>query len=930
MQAKQNSLDSKVYAEQVRILYEGMSLPIIVSVINALVLAVLLWSVIEHNIILIWLAALLIVTGYRLLLAYRFRMEQPADAAIEGWSNRAQISIILTALCWGVASYYLFAENSLPHQVLLSFIIAGTASGAITTLSPLRWTSSIYVLLAVTPLIYRYFHETHQFAFIMGMLVALFVAMLIPIAGRVYRNLEEMLVERFERQLAQLRDQSRNQVLELLAKGAPLREILTDIVLGLERENPGMMGSILLLDEDGSHLVTGAAPSLPAFYNEAINGVEIGDGVGSCGTAAYKEQRVIVDDIQSHPYWKDYSQLAAEAGVGACWSEPVFAADKKLLGTFAIYHRHAQSPTEQELSETEHTAHLAGIAIEHHRAQERLRLAGLMYQNTSEAVMILDSEDHIVSINAAFTRITGFSMSEAMGQNPTLLNSKQHDKDFYQEVWSEIVATGRWQGEVWNRHKDGSDYAVWFTIDTIYDETRSVWRRVALFSDITDNKKADALIWEQAHHDNLTGLPNRRLFFDRLEQGIKAATREGDHLALLFIDLDRFKEVNDAFGHHRGDELLVEASKRITGLVRDSDTVARVGGDEFTVILPGLKEVADAGQISQKLIEALNQPFELTNERAFISASIGIAICPDDASHPQELFKDADQAMYAAKQVGRNSFSYFTSSMQENSQHRMHLVQDMHSALISEEFSLHYQPIVDLATNSIYKAEALLRWNHPRHGYISPTVFIPIAEETGIIHEIGNWVFKEVAEQVRKWRLTYYPDFRVSINRSPMHFFANSIIKDCCIEYMSEINLPGESIIIEITEGVLLNADPNVNRAMLKFRDAGIQVAIDDFGTGYSSLSYLKRFDIDYLKIDQSFISNLETDDIDFALSEAIIVMAHKLGFQVIAEGVETEGQRDILQKFGCDYAQGFLFSKPVRGDEFEKVFFKEKKLQLG
>ncbi len=930
MKVKHNSLGVKVHAGQVRMLYEGLPLPIIVSMVNGLVLAVLHWPAIEHGTILIWFSILFVVNAYRLLTTIRFRAAAPKAVDIGAWSNRAQAGIFLSGICWGAAGYFLFAEESLPHQVFLSFVIAGTASGAITTLSSLRWASSIFVLLAVAPLTFRFLQQDHEFAIVMGALVALFTVMLLPIAGRVYRNLEEMLVERFERQLAQLRDQTRNQVLELLAKGAPLSEILEDIILGMERENPGMLGSILLLDEDGKHLVTGAAPTLPAFYNEAINGVAIGDGIGSCGTAAFRTERVIVDNIQTHPYWSDYKQLAAKADLGACWSEPIFAADGTLLGTFAIYHHHPQSPTEQELSETAHAAHLAGIAIERHQAQERLRLAVLMYQNSSEAVMILDHSNRIVSVNAAFTRITGFSVAEAVGKVPALLQSRQQDRDFYRDVWNEVVATGQWQGEIWNRHKNGSEYAVWLTIDTIYDTTGEVWRRVALFSDITDNKKADALIWEQAHHDNLTGLPNRRLFFDRLEQGIKTTCREGDHLALLFIDLDRFKEVNDAFGHQHGDELLVEASRRIKEHVRDSDTVARVGGDEFTVILPGLHEEAAAGQIAQKLLEVLNQPFELANEKAFISASIGIAVCPDDASNPQELLKNADQAMYAAKQAGRNSFSYFTNSMQENAQQRMHLVQDMHAALLADEFTLHYQPIVNLATNSINKAEALLRWNHPQYGYISPVSFIPIAEETGIIHEIGNWAFREAARQLKEWRENYYPDFQVSINRSPMHFLSENLVKDCCLEYLQEIGLPGEAVVIEITEGVLLNAETNVSRTMLKFRDAGVQVAIDDFGTGYSSLSYLKRFDIDYLKIDQSFIQNLETDAIDLALSEAIVVMAHKLGFMVIAEGVETEGQCRILQQIGCDYAQGFFFSKPIEAREFERRFFKQENLRHG
>ncbi len=911
-------------------LYEVVPLAILIALLNSMILAALHWSVIDHGIILSWLAALWLISAYRFLQAMRFRTQQPTTPEIGGWATKAQTGVILSGICWGAASYFLFAEASLPHQVFLALVVTGMSAGAVTILSHQRWASSVFVLLALLPLIYRFSQQTHEFAISMSLLALIFISMMLPVAARLYCNLKEMLTERFERQLTQLREQARNQVLEMLAKGAPLSEILKAIVLGLENENPDMIGSILLLAEDEKHLVTGSSPSLPTFYNEAINGLEIGEGGGSCGTAAYIAKRVIVEDIQTHPYWDDYRQLAAKAGLGACWSEPIIAANGKLLGTFAIYHHYAQTPSEQELSIIEHAANLAEIAIEHHQAHEELRLAILVYQNSSEAVMILNSDNRIVATNPAFIKITGYSLQEVIGKDPMLLNTKQQDRDFHQKMSDEIIATGQWQGEVWNRRKDGTDYAVWLTIDTIFDATGKVQRRVALFSDITANKKADAMIWDQAHRDTLTGLPNRRLFFDRLEQGIKTAHRDGDRLALLFIDLDRFKEVNDAFGHHLGDKLLVEAGRRIKNHVRESDTVARVGGDEFTAILPELNDATDAGRISQGIIEALNKPFILDDETAFISASIGITVYPDDAVQVQELMKNADQAMYTAKQAGRSRFSYFTSSMQENAQQRMHLVQDMRSALVADEFSVHYQPIVDLATNSILKAEALLRWNHPQHGFISPATFIPIAEETGIINGIGDWVFKEAARQIKEWRSIYHPDFQISINRSPMQFLAENQMKDCqldWVEYLQEISLPGEAIVIEITEGVLLNAAANINEKLIQFRDAGIQVAIDDFGTGYSSLSYLKRFDIDYLKIDQSFINNLEMDAIDLALSEAIVVMAHKLGFRVIAEGVETEAQRNILKRIGCDYAQGYLFSKPLQADIFEALFFKNKNL---
>lgn len=438
--------------------------------------------------------------------------------------------------------------------------------------------------------------------------------------------------------------------------------------------------------------------------------------------------------------------------------------------------------------------------------------------------------------------------------------------------------------------------------------------------DITEKKQADELIWTQANFDSLTHLPNRRLFRDRLDQEVKKAQRHGERIALMFIDLDHFKEINDTLGHQMGDELLAEAGRRIRNCVRESDTVARLGGDEFTVILPEFSEMGDIDRIARHLLESISLPFQLGAERVYVGASIGVTIFPDDTSDIENLIKNADQALYAAKSSGRNRFNYFTSTMQEIAQARMRLVNDMRHALANGEFAVYYQPIVDLATGKIHKAEALLRWQHPQHGFISPATFIPVAEDTGVINELGDLVFDRAAMQVKRWQETCSPAFQISINKSPVQFRAEGKGHGHWLEKLEEIGLTGNAIVVEITEGLLLHADEDITATLLKFRDAGIQVAIDDFGTGYSSLAYLKKFDIDFLKIDQSFVHNLTPDSPDFALCEAIVVMAHKLELKVIAEGVETELQRDILQGIGCDYAQGYLYSKPVTAEEFERL----------
>ncbi len=429
-------------------------------------------------------------------------------------------------------------------------------------------------------------------------------------------------------------------------------------------------------------------------------------------------------------------------------------------------------------------------------------------------------------------------------------------------------------------------------------------------------KENEALVWWQANFDPLTNLPNRRMFHDRLEQEMKKSNRSGLPLALLLFDLDHFKQINDTYGHAAGDMLLQDAARRLGSCVRESDIVVRLGGDEFIVILSELADPNTVERIAQDALHKLAEPFHLKNEVAYVSTSIGIAFYPTDATDSSALLKSADQAMYAAKNQGRNCYSYFTASLQQAAYTRMRLINDLRGALTGDQFRVYYQPIVELATGVIHKAEALVRWQHPTRGLVNPAEFIPIAEETGMIVNIGDWVFHEVARQAAKWRTSHHATFQISVNRSPMQFHNDGNIH-AWFDHLKKLGLPGQSIAVEITEGLLLDTNVTVTNQLLAFRDAGMQVSLDDFGTGYSALAYLKKFDIDYLKIDRSFIHNLTLGSNDMALCEAIIVMAHKLGLSVVAEGVETIEQRDLLAAAGCDYGQGYLFSKPVPAEQF-------------
>ncbi len=565
------------------------------------------------------------------------------------------------------------------------------------------------------------------------------------------------------------------------------------------------------------------------------------------------------------------------------------------------------------------------------RREDETRLRATI-ETALDAVVQMDAAGIIIGWNGQAEKIFGWTHEEAVGRalNETIIPfqyREAHVQGLKRFLHSGAGPFLNARIEITALHRDGHEFPVELAITPI--QTAGKYEFSAFIRDITRQKSSEELIWKQANFDTLTGLPNRRMFYDRLEQDVKKAYRASLKIALLFIDLDKFKEVNDTLGHSMGDILLAEAARRIGECVRDTDTVARLGGDEFIVILAKLDDVGSAERVAGSILQKLGEPFRLGDELAHVSASIGITLYPDDATGVEDLLKNADQAMYMAKDKGRNRFSYFTQAMQQAAQNRLRLVSDLRGALEANQFRVYYQPIVDLTTGSINKAEALIRWQHPERGLISPAEFIPLAEETGLIVEIGDWVFKESARQIKHWRMLHNAAFQISVNMSPVQFRSTDCACNIWVSYLRELELPGQSMVIEITEGLLLDIDANVTDKLRGFRDAGIQISIDDFGTGYSSLSYLKKFDIDYLKIDQSFVRDLADDPDDMALSEAIIVMAHKLGLKVIAEGVETEAQRKLLADAGCDYAQGYLYSRPVPAGEFE-VLLKGGQAALG
>lgn len=560
---------------------------------------------------------------------------------------------------------------------------------------------------------------------------------------------------------------------------------------------------------------------------------------------------------------------------------------------------------------------------ERKKTEESLWRLTTLLNHSNDAVMVIDPDNgRILDCNEPSWQRLDYSKEELLALQVWDINRDLPCHEQWLDMVDQIKRKGNVLREGTHTRKDGTTFPVEGSISFIQQNQSSYL--FAVIRDITVRKESEALIWQQANYDALTNLPNRRLLKSKLHAEIDNAQLCSEKIAVLYMDVDRFKDINDTLGHSAGDTLLVEATQRLKGCIRHTDTLARLGGDEFTILLSGLESTETARQtaeqVSKAILSAFEQPFNLNGDTQFVSMSVGVSFYPDDGEDVETLFKSADQAMYAAKAQGRNNFQYFTQSMQFAALDRVRLVRDLRVAILEQQFELVYQPIVDLRTGKLTKAEALIRWRHPERGLITPDQFIPAAEETGLIVEIGDWVFREAARQVLFWREHYNAELNISINSSPIQYRDHSPRMNSWLNYMTELGLPESAVSVEVTEGVLMDSSCQTAEKLAAFHAAGIRISLDDFGTGYSSLGYLKKYAIDFIKIDQSFVRNLSQGSDDLALCEAIIVMAHKLGIQVIAEGIENKAQQELLNAAGCDFGQGYLYSKPISAEKFSAL----------
>lgn len=551
------------------------------------------------------------------------------------------------------------------------------------------------------------------------------------------------------------------------------------------------------------------------------------------------------------------------------------------------------------------------------KTRQQQRLASTVFSATNEGILVSDRANKIQAINAAFTQITGYHELDVLGETPAILNSGRHKTSFFNALYKKLNDDGHWEGEVWNRRKDGSIYPCWLNISVVFDEKKQIEVYVALFNDISQRKENEQEMWLQTNFDNLTGLANRYYYNNKLDQEMIRASADNKRLAICFIDLDRFKSVNDTLGHNSGDILLLEAAKRLTACMRSTDVVARLGGDEFALLLPGINSLGDIERLAKKALQALSSAFQIGDQEVFVSGSMGITIYPDDDVERKILLRNADSAMYKAKEQGRNCFEFFTRGLHEQATARSQLENSLHKALSNNEFTVYFQPIISNDRKTI-GCEALLRWYNPELGHVSPAEFIPICEDLGLIITIGEWVLREACREAAKWCSQFGGQFFITVNLSSVQFIRQDIAK-LVKDVLHEYKLSPECLTLEITETLLADNSPNTLEQLQAIRALGVGLAIDDFGTGYSSLSYLKRFPLSKLKIDREFIKDLPDDNEDCAMVSAIISMASNLHLEVVAEGVETAAQRAYLSALNCDYIQGFLYSKPLPVDEFDK-----------
>jgi len=865
-----------IQAAQLRQLFAASNVSLISSTLLAAILAYMQRDMIAAHVVLSWLTLIVLVAVSRTLLVKAYRSAAPeVGESTRFWMKRFRIGVLAVGLVWGAAGFLMFPANSSQHQLFLVFMLAGLSAGGVVAFSADLLSAVLFSLSSLLPIIVRLFMSGNGLFVAMSVAGFLYLCFMVISLRRINRSITENIVLHLDAAEREEAMRISEQRYRLLLKHSPIGifHYDTDLIVTYCNEPfaailQNTVDNVVGLDIKGFN-----DGSLLAALHQALNGEKV-SYEGNFRPAP--DAAGIVIDMSCAP---------SRDGAG------------KIVGGIAII---------RDISERK-------------QAEEMLRISAIAFE--SQAAMIVTSPDAIIlRVNRAFTALTGYEAQEVMGQTPQMLNSGRHDKGFFTAMWTSLQETGHWQGEIWNRHKNGLIVAQWLTIAAVVAPDGRITHYVGTFSDITENKDAVAEIHRLAYYDPLTHLPNRRLLQDRLGQELVAGARNGLYGAILFLDLDNFKTLNDTRGHEAGDQLLIEVARRLRTSVRECDIVGRLGGDEFLVLLSDLSADVELAamqtkQVGEKLLDALAHPYDINGYEFHCSASIGIRLYRDHEL-AEELLRHADLAMYQAKMAGRNAVRFFDPSMQALATARADLEKDLRLALSQNQFKLYFQAQI-YRNHQVVGAEALLRWQHPQRGLVSPLEFIALAEKTSLILPIGQCVLEAACTQLKQWEQhARSRQFRLAVNVSARQFRAADFVEQVR-RTLDSHGVNPDLLELELTESLVLENINDTISKMHALREMGVRFSLDDFGTGYSSFSYLTQLPFDQLKIDRSFVHNIGIKTSDAVIVQTIIGMAHNLEIEVIAEGVETEAQRLFLEQHGCHACQGFLFSKPVPIDEF-------------
>lgn len=886
------SLKMAIQFAQLRQMLSTNNAALITSILLASILTYIQREVIDHAVIFTWLSLIVIIAFSRVALVFSYKRSVMGNADTHVRLVRFRLGVLISGVVWGIGGFLLFPENHPQYQLFLIFMLAGLSVGGVVSYSADRVSGIAYPISVLVPIVIRLFIEEDRLHVAMGMAVMLYLAFIIISSRQINRNTLENIILRLEaverEEAVRLSEHRWKSALEGAGDGVWDYDFQTNkntISNGLK----GMLGFYM-----SSHGVD----DQPNDWLDRLH--------PDCLSETEKAFQAVVDNKTDN--YAVEQQVRCEDG-----------SYKWMLTRGRV------------LSRTDDGKPIRMVGIgsdltERKQAEQQLRIAATAFES-QEGMIVTDANYAILRVNQAFTNITGYTNKDVIGLTPLMLSSERQDDDFYTAKWEAINRTGVWEGEIWSRRKCGEVYPEYLTITAVKDSNGNVTNYVSTLMDITLRKAAEERIQYLAFYDPLTHLPNRRLLKDRLNQAMVLSERSGTDGALLFIDLDHFKSLNDTLGHAVGDLLLQQVAERLTNCVREGDTVARLGGDEFVILLEGLSEhpieaAAQTESIGKKVITSLNQPYQLGTHEHQSTPSIGVALFSDHDQSREDLLKHADIAMYQAKKAGRNRLSFFDGHMQDAINTRVDMERELRNALNKQQFQLHYQVQVDSAGKAL-GAEALIRWHHPERGIISPFHFIPLAEETGLILPIGQWVLETACAQIKQWQqedLTH--NLVLAVNVSAKQFLQIDFV-ETVQSTIQHHGIDPTRLKLELTESILLDNIEYIITTMNALKAIGILFSLDDFGTGYSSLQYLKTLPLNQLKIDQSFVRDIATDSQDKAIVRTIIAMAQSLDLSVIAEGVETAEQRQLLFDKGCKHYQGYLFSKPVPIDEFEVLLRK-------